>query len=303
MAAKRRKLNITDLGTATEIGSSEWDYEIGYMTGDDQSVDDPVLSNTSTTFYNQKFAFKAPASSFKYLVETSAIAADRTVTFPLLTGNGKFVIDTFGNVFTVAQFFEMSMKAKPVTTPSTDAGYGQFFCHSADGNKPKFVKPDGTLLDLSAGGTVSDLPVNITFSGDISPTQITANQNDYNPTGLSTASTLRLTTDASRNITGLAGGADGRLICIHNVGSFNIVLTNQDTLSTAANRFITGLGASLTLTPDKTAFFRYDSTTSRWRLISTSVDASGGGAGAISILAKTTTNVSLTNTTTETSVV
>src|SRR4249919_1187083 len=47
--------------------------------------------------------------------------------------------------------------------------------------------------------------------GDISPSQITSNQNDYNPASLSTASTLRLNSDASRDITGLQGGADGRI--------------------------------------------------------------------------------------------
>jgi hypothetical protein len=37
----------------------------------------------------------------------------------------------------------------------------------------------------------------------IFPTVIPSNQNDYNPTGLRTASVLRLSTDASRNITSI----------------------------------------------------------------------------------------------------
>ncbi len=61
-----------------------------------------------------------------------------------------------------------------------------------------------------AGNTETNVVTNASQSfaltGDISPSQITSNQNDYNPTGLSGASTLRLSTDASRNITGLQGG-------------------------------------------------------------------------------------------------
>ena len=106
------------------------------------------------------------------------------------------------------------------------------------------------------------------LTGDISPAQIVANTDNYNPTGLSTASTLRLSTDASRNLTGIAGGSDGRLLIIHNIGSFNLVLMD-DVTSTAANRF--QLNADMTLLPDQSVLLQYDSTSSRWRVL-------GGGA-------------------------
>lgn len=101
------------------------------------------------------------------------------------------------------------------------------------------------------------------YSNDISPSQITSNQNDYNPTGLSTASVLRLNSDASRNITGLQGGSDGRIMVIYNVGTTDIVLKNEDANSTAAYRFT--LGADLTLKGDNSVTLYYDATTSRWR--------------------------------------
>lgn len=101
--------------------------------------------------------------------------------------------------------------------------------------------------------------------GVISPTQITSNQNDYAPTSLSTATLIRLTTDASRNVTGLTGGASGRLLTIYNVGSFPIVFTNEDAGSSAANRFT--VGADTTLNANESLFLQYDSTTSRWRKI------------------------------------
>ncbi len=104
--------------------------------------------------------------------------------------------------------------------------------------------------------------------GSISPAQITATTDNYNPTGLSTASVLRLTTDASRNITGLAGGADGRVLIIHNVGSFNLVLMDEGGTSTAANRF--ALSANQTIPPDNSVAIQYDNTTLRWRVLSSS---------------------------------
>lgn len=117
------------------------------------------------------------------------------------------------------------------------------------------------------------------LQGDISPSQITTNQNDYNPTGLSTAAVLRLSTDASRNITSIAGGADGRVLVIHNVGSNPIVLKDDDgATGTAANRF--ALSADVTLAADQSALLQYDSTTSRWRLLSTSAALGGAPTGS-----------------------
>lgn len=137
---------------------------------------------------------------------------------------------------------------------------------------------NGSVSAAPVWTTVSDLAANIQFSGDITPSQITSNQNDYNPTGLSTAGILRLSTDASRNITGLAGGTDGRIIVIHNVGAFDVVLKNQDTGSTTAgDRFL--FGADSTIAADKSATLWYDSTSSRWRMLVS--PGAGGGSGEI----------------------
>ena len=136
----------------------------------------------------------------------------------------------------------------------------------------------------------SDIPQNIAFSGVISPAQITANQNDYSPTGLSAASQLRLSTDASRNVTGLAGGATGRIITICNVGSNALVLKNADASSAAANRF--DIGQDITLAAKNCAVLVYDGTDSRWKLLAVSLSF-----GALALLARVTTidqNISFT---------
>lgn len=138
-------------------------------------------------------------------------------------------------------------------------------------NEIEVVSSGGPQPTLSFASTISIPTKTLQLGrteliGDISPSQITATQNDYNPTGLSTAVTLRLSSDASRNITGLQGGSDGRILTIHNVGAQNIVLVNQSGGSSAANRF--AFTGDVTLGGDQSVTLQYDSTSSRWRLIS-----------------------------------
>jgi hypothetical protein len=138
----------------------------------------------------------------------------------------------------------------------------------------------GTAPTLAAPiftGT-ADVQQAVLFSGDITPAQIVANTNDYAPTGFSTATVVRISTDASRDITGLAGGADGRKIYVLNVGSFAAVLKDSSVSSTAANQF--GFGADLTLASKQGATLIYDGTASLWRQVG-GPSASGGTAGTV----------------------
>jgi len=113
------------------------------------------------------------------------------------------------------------------------------------------------LSDRStAGATLSSVP--------ITPSQITSNQNNYAP---GVARYYRLSTDASRDITGLScSQVSGQECEIWNVDANNIVLKHQDANSTAANRFICTGAADITLAADEVALLRYDSTSSRWRV-------------------------------------
>jgi len=108
---------------------------------------------------------------------------------------------------------------------------------------------------------------------NLTPAQIAANVNDYDPwAGEGEVNVLRLSTDASRDLTGLATGRENRQIYIINVGAFDLVLKNQDSNSVAKNRIIVGTNADLTLTPDTaaaqhSATLYYDITSTRWRVI------------------------------------
>jgi hypothetical protein len=104
--------------------------------------------------------------------------------------------------------------------------------------------------------------------GVLAPAQITANQNDYNPTGLKYCNTLILDNDNVRVITGLAGGFAGRRLVIHvaEAAQGPFILPDESASSTAANRF--NLPARrVWLWPGDTREFFYDPNASRWDII------------------------------------
>lgn len=137
----------------------------------------------------------------------------------------------------------------------------------------------------SGGAKFNTVPEDFLLTGVSTPVQITADQNDYAPNDSGTATktfvlstVLRLNTDASRNITGMADARDGVTKTIVNVGTNPIVLKNSSASSSAANRF--DFGADITLAAKQSARIRYDATDSRWKLES-STAGSSVGAGAV----------------------
>lgn len=118
------------------------------------------------------------------------------------------------------------------------------------------------------------------LGGIISPSQITANTNDYTPTGLDQANIIRLSTDAEHSLTGLGGGAPGRVMALMNVGAQQIDLLSENTGSLAANRF--SLGTDFQLAPNAAVLVMYDAVASRWRMV-------GGSGSATSVYGGTST--------------
>jgi hypothetical protein len=116
-------------------------------------------------------------------------------------------------------------------------------------------------MGISSFGVTTGLDLN----GVISPAQLTANTNDWVPTGVFSASVIRVGTDASRNLTGLQA-LSHRVILLHNTGGFNLVLKNNDAASAAANRFFTPAGADYTLGVNEGVMLWYDDTSTCWRI-------------------------------------
>jgi hypothetical protein len=122
-----------------------------------------------------------------------------------------------------------------------------------------------------SGSLSANSPVSFTstvgFDGTIVPTQITADQNDYAPSGHAGANVIRISSDATRTITGLAGGSSGRFLIIRNIGTNSIRFSHESASSTAANRFNftdSVNPAYKTLPPGRSLWLQYEGSTSRW---------------------------------------
>ncbi len=119
--------------------------------------------------------------------------------------------------------------------------------------------------------------------GSNSPTQVVANQNDYN---LGTAIVHRFTTDASRTFTGFEAPLTEMTHVIVNAGSFNAVIAHQSASSVAANRVITISAANVTLAPNDSLVIWYDLATGRWRELHRQL-AAAMGTGTVTSVALT----------------
>ena len=105
------------------------------------------------------------------------------------------------------------------------------------------------------------------IDGVITPPELTATVNDYAPTGHATASVWRLSSNAGQNISGIAGGVDGRRIHIANIGSNIFTLQDENAGSVAANRIRTS-GTGLGITEQGGCELWYDIISFRWRIVS-----------------------------------
>jgi len=97
----------------------------------------------------------------------------------------------------------------------------------------------------------------------VTPAQITANQNNYNP---GTGTAFRLKAESSREITGWVSAVDGKILILTNVGTQNIKLKDNSTSSLEPNRF--DLPGDFTITPSGGISLIYDTISLRWRAFS-----------------------------------
>jgi len=97
---------------------------------------------------------------------------------------------------------------------------------------------------------------------------LSADQNNWGPTGLSAADVLLISCSANVLLTGLAAQPDGTQLVIQNSSSSAGVfsLSTQDSRSTAANRFRLGAIPYLTLLPGERQTLIYSAAESGWIL-------------------------------------
>lgn len=151
------------------------------------------------------------------------------------------------------------------------------------GNNEVIISSNGIRILANTNG-----PDDIMLEGSIllnkvlSPSSISTNQNNYSPTGLTRSNFVRLSSSANIDITGLGtgNGRVGRILALHNVGSFKITLKNNSGSSLSANRF--ALTNDYPLSPNDVVLLQYDTTSTKWRIFGTprqcvdSLSMSGG---------------------------
>lgn len=148
----------------------------------------------------------------------------------------------------------------------------------------------GTVINNSEKTTLYD---QIDGRWSEATTTSTGNQDDF---AYSEADVIRANNASTVTFRGLLAPASptkpGKPLTIYSLGAGTVVLNNQDTNSSAANRIITGTGAAVTLTAGTGwAVVVYDSSTARWRLLGSS--ASGGGTVGTSTITTTGTSTAL----------
>lgn len=124
----------------------------------------------------------------------------------------------------------------------------------------------GEWIQTPAAGGSFDGNVTAQFSlqADVTPSQVTATQNDYSGCDSATTTVCRLSTDANRAFTGFDEGSDGRLLVLRNVGAQLLTLSDESTGSTAANRIAIAGTGDLYIGPGGSINLIYDATLSRW---------------------------------------
>lgn len=129
------------------------------------------------------------------------------------------------------------------------------------------------------------------FSGILTTPVLSSIQNNYTQAGMANITTLRVVGDVfdPPSFTGFAGGTDGRVLIIHNVGATSIFFLHNSSSSLVANRIMSP--GSIVVNEDDwslpingMATFQYDSTSQRWRVIGNYIyDILPDGGGVISV--------------------
>ena len=132
--------------------------------------------------------------------------------------------------------------------------------------------PNGKICIVEINSDRMEVKSQISFSGDISPAALVATPtetNDYAPTGITSASFINLTCNASGSIlTGISATdiVEGTRIDIC-VDTGQLTINHEDTSSTAANRFDLSQDANATFRDGECFTIRYNDIIDRWQIL------------------------------------
>jgi hypothetical protein len=132
-----------------------------------------------------------------------------------------------------------------------------------------------TVDDGTDTYTVNNQPIGMgqyvdVFTTVITPTQLSANTNNWEPTGIDTCAAIRVSADAhDRQLTGIAAPASGESkdIWLINVNTNRILLVHNSGSSSAGNKLYIGGGQDMVLDVHQAVRLKYDDTSSAWRVL------------------------------------
>ena len=233
---------------------------IGHLSGQNTG------SGATNTYIGQTAGRNTTGSRNVYLgagnsptvTESDALRIETSTGTPLISGDfssNEVGINTLPA--SIARAFHVTGEVR-ITDLDTDTGT-KVVLADADGDLDAVTPSDEFALSGSA--------ITTNFGTAISPSQLTAMTNNWNPTGLSTAWIIRVDGDAAfQIISGITAPTTNKRLALWNVGSNAVLLPTENQSSSAANRF--SFGRDVVLFPGKVVEIVYDLTSARWRLYS-----------------------------------
>lgn len=196
-----------------------------------------LVKETTTTTGTGALTLGGAVSGFRAF--SAVMAASDTCIYGIVGGTEwEFGIGTYNTTLTRTTVISSSNAGAAVTLSA--------------GTKDVFIT---TIAAMMGWSEITDTP--------------STNQDDYAPTGFSNAGQVNLNIGASIKLTGLAGGYVGRRVSLVNTSTgYLLWLENENTSSSAGNRFRLPKGFPAFLMPGDFIELRYDGTLSRWRVVS-----------------------------------
>jgi hypothetical protein len=126
------------------------------------------------------------------------------------------------------------------------------------------------------GSEHTNKPGALLVKREIAPATLTADANDWAPTGLEAADVVRVAGDDAWSVTGIDAPGVAYALLLENVGAYALTLEHDSASSAAANRIRCPSGIDLSVPANGAVLVAYDVTDGCWRVIG----AAGGGAVA-----------------------
>lgn len=172
--------------------------------------------------------------------------ASNAVTASYFSGNGALVTGVVSSSFAVSSSLAVSAS---FSRTSVSSSYSSTSVSSSYAVSASYAPSSG-------GGSTTV----------ISTSSLSTDQHNWNPTGLSTATVIRISSSTNLlMITGITAPSVDKELTLVNTGSYTVLLTSDDESSTAANRFTFGRDGALF--PNRSVKLLYDLTSARWRMV------------------------------------